>query len=158
MEVFYFPLEWCRSNWPGLFFFLSTLVCCQPTESILGCFCFINFPILPPPPPRRRRPHFFRLLTFPQPETTDEYIGFGIGWLSSFLYLSARIYQVYEVCGWFDSCLVNGALCESQKGFNFFLLFDWCCRTISPERLRDLLRSPSSLLYGGRYSAWWVYR
>ena len=32
-----------------------------------------------------------------QPETTDENIGFGIGWLSSFLYLSARIYQVYEV-------------------------------------------------------------
>ena len=28
---------------------LSTLVWCQPTELILGLFCFINVPILPPP-------------------------------------------------------------------------------------------------------------
>ena len=38
----------CRSDWPGLCLFLSTLVCCQPTE--LFFFCFMHFPILPPPP------------------------------------------------------------------------------------------------------------
>ena len=34
----------CRSDWPVLL--LATLVCCQPTELILGFFCFINFPII----------------------------------------------------------------------------------------------------------------
>ena len=42
----------CRSDWPGLCFFLllSTLVCCQPTKLILDCFWLINFPISLPPP------------------------------------------------------------------------------------------------------------
>ena len=41
------------SNLPtylGFILFLSTVVCCQPTELILGFFFFHNFPILPPPP------------------------------------------------------------------------------------------------------------
>ena len=32
----------------GFILLLSTLVCCQPTELILGFFCFINFPMLHP--------------------------------------------------------------------------------------------------------------
>ena len=40
-----------RQAWVLLALLLSSLVCCQPIELILGfCFCFINFPILPPPP------------------------------------------------------------------------------------------------------------
>ena len=38
----FYRMRCCRSDCPGLFFLLlSTLVCCQPTELILGFFCFI---------------------------------------------------------------------------------------------------------------------
>ena len=40
-----FFCDWrcCRSDWPGLFILLlSTLVCCQPTELIWGCFFFFS--------------------------------------------------------------------------------------------------------------------
>ena len=46
-------MRYCGST--GLCLFCcSTLVCCQPTELILGFYFVLNYPILPPPPQTRR--------------------------------------------------------------------------------------------------------
>ena len=50
-------MRWCRSNARALFvLLLPTLVCCQPTELILGFFCFINCPTPHPTLPPGIRP------------------------------------------------------------------------------------------------------
>ena len=42
-----------RLAWALFVLLLSTFVCCQPTELIVGFFVFINFQFYPPPPPSR---------------------------------------------------------------------------------------------------------
>ena len=50
LHLFSRTLEWWDSDWPGLCLFC----CCQSTELILVCSCFINFQFYPSSPPGRQ--------------------------------------------------------------------------------------------------------